>query len=299
MKRLAWYGWAGLATLVAVEALMLARVPPFAQWFTPIMWTAYILLADALVLRLSGRSLVHDRPREFILMAWLSILCWLLFELYNLRLLNWYYIGVPPQPWLRTLAYGWSFATIFPGIFETADLLETFGVLRQARTRSHRVTTSWLSLSFVAGLACVTIPALLPTGWRAASLPAPVIRYTFGFVWIGFILLLEPINYRLGAPSLYRDWEQGQWRRAGLLLLAGAVCGFLWEFWNYYALGKWIYAVPSPLDFGPHLFEMPLIGFLGFPPFALECFSMYQFMTCLLSARGLGMSYGSHTNAAP
>jgi len=28
---------------------------------------------------------------------------------------------------LALLGYGWSFATIFPGIFETADLIESFG----------------------------------------------------------------------------------------------------------------------------------------------------------------------------
>ena len=25
------------------------------------------------------------------------------------------------------------------------------------------------------------------------------------------------------------------------------------------------------------LFEMPVLGFLGFPPFALECYVLYQF----------------------
>lgn len=282
MRGLSWYGWLGGITLVAVEILMLLKVQPFWQWFTPIMWTAYILLADALVLRLRGASLIHNRPREFVMMLWLSILCWLVFELYNIRLQNWTYVGVPSEPWLRNLAYGWSFATIFPGIFETAELLGALGIARRARTRPRRITAGWLSVSFLTGLTFVTIPPLLPADLRVAWLPAPVARYTFAFIWLGFILLLEPVNYRLGAPSIYRDWEQGHLGRSVRLLLAGVVCGFFWEFWNYWAMGKWVYAVPPPLDFGPRIFEMPVMGFLGFPPFALECFSMYQFVKYML-----------------
>ena len=30
------------------------------------------------------------------------------------------------------------------------------------------------------------------------------------------------------------------------------------------------------------VFEMPLPGYLGFPPFALECFTMYVFVRGLL-----------------
>jgi hypothetical protein len=50
----------------------------------------------------------------------------------------------------------------------------------------------------------------------------------------------------------------------------------IWEFWNYWARSKWIYNVPVP----PHikLFEMPLAGYGGFLPFALECFTMYVFV---------------------
>src|SRR5439155_938905 len=49
------------------------------------------------------------------------------FAAYNLRLQNWGYSGVPVAWPLALLGYGWSFATIFPGIFETADLIESFG----------------------------------------------------------------------------------------------------------------------------------------------------------------------------
>ncbi len=58
------------------------------------------------------------------------------------------------------------------------------------------------------------------------------------------------------------------------LLLSGVVCGILWELLNFWAGAKWKYTVPWPQ--GPKLFEMPLLGYLGFPPFALGCASLWR-----------------------
>jgi hypothetical protein len=131
-----------------------------------------------------------------------------------------------------------------------------------------------LAAMFVVGLAFVAIPPVLP--YRLA-------RYTFGFVWIGFILLLEPINMQLGVDSPLQAWAEGNPRPALRLLAAGLFCGFLWEFWNFWATSGWRYTVPWPLDLdGPanrlHYFRMPLLGMLGFPPFAWESWAMFQFL---------------------
>ncbi len=268
-----WYGWLGAAIVLVAEALLFARQPFVSQWFTPIVWTGYILFADGLAFRLRGRSLIHDRPREALLMAWLSVGCWLVFEVYNMHLWNWYYVGVPENPWARNLAYLWSFATIFPGVLETADVLDGLGLFRTARVRPREMSSLWLSASFLLGIAFLTIPPLLPV--QAA-------RYTFAFVWIGFILLLEPLNRALGAPSVYRSLEEGDPRPLYILLVAGGICGLLWEFWNFWAAAGWRYAIPWPLDFGVYYFRMPILGMLGFPPFALECYAMYHFLRRML-----------------
>jgi hypothetical protein len=55
-------------------------------------------------------------------------------------------------------------------------------------------------------------------------------------------------------------------------MTAGLVCGILWEFWNIWATTKWIYTVPFFDEF--KLFEMTAPGFLGFIPFAIECYTM-------------------------
>ena len=267
--RLKWYGWLGLGVVVAAEVLLFAGQPFVARWFTPLVWTGYILFADALALRLKGDSLIHDRPRETLMLVWISILCWLLFEAYNLRLQNWYYVNVPENPIERSWAYAWSFATIMPGIFETVDVLKGLGFLRDLRTKASTLSPTLLSASFVVGLAWVSIPPLLPVR---------VARYTFGFVWLGFILLLEPVNMRLGVGSPLADWASGRPGPALRLLAAGLICGFLWEFWNFWASAGWRYTLPWPLDFGPHYFRMPVLGLLGFPPFAWESWTMFQFL---------------------
>jgi hypothetical protein len=69
------------------------------------------------------------------------------------------------------------------------------------------------------------------------------------------------------------DLRAGRTERLKSLLLAGLVCGIVWEFWNYWARSKWIYAVPIFPNL--RIFEMPLPGYGGFPPFAVECFVMY------------------------
>ena len=117
------YGWLAGLVLLMDEALLPLQIPLLARWFTPVMWTAYILLVDAWVLRRDGRSLLHDRPREAVFMATVSMPLWLLFEAYNVRLRNWAYFGVPEPAWVAGIAYAWAFATIWPALFETAALL--------------------------------------------------------------------------------------------------------------------------------------------------------------------------------
>jgi len=99
--------------------------------------------------------------------------------------------------------------------------------------------------------------------------PGSIAPYFAAPVFLGFIFLLDPINKRLGEEGLTRE-------RTINLLLSGLLCGVLWEFWNYWSRAKWIYTVPIMQQW--KIFEMPLPGYLGFPPFAVECFTMYVFV---------------------
>ena len=222
---LAFYGWAGLVALVAAEGLVFRGVEPVATYFTPIAWTCYILLADAAVLAITGRSRLRDEPRRFALVALLSIPLWLIFEAYNLRLENWTYVGVPAGA-AGLLGYGWSFATITPGIFQTADLVEAFGWFKSARPIVFSPAVKRGMALF--GLLCLVLPLVLPKHTAA---------YLFALVWIGFVFFLDPLNHRLLLPSLLGDLATARGRLYSLLI-SGWVCGWLWEFWNYWAAAK-------------------------------------------------------------
>jgi hypothetical protein len=266
---LAVYGWLGAATLILAELLMFRGIQSVATYFTPLAWTAYILLADASVRSLTGHSRLHDDPLSFLGVALLSIPLWLIFEAYNLRLANWTYVGVPVN-WAGALVgYGWSFATITPAVFETADLIEAFGWFGPSEPVEFP-PAGRRGMIFL-GVTCLSLPLLVPQ--HAAA-------YLFVLVWIGFIFLLDPINFSRGLPSLLGDLASGRRGRLYSLFIAGWVCGWLWEFWNYWALAKWHYIFPMAQ--GWKIFEMPAPGYLGFLPFALECFVMYTAVSHVL-----------------
>jgi hypothetical protein len=271
------WGWLGLAIILFAELLLFLRVHWIEVFFTPIVWTGYLLFADSLVCSLKGSSLMADSGRSFFGVACCSAPLWLVFEAYNLRLRNWAYVGLPQNLLLRGLGYTWSFATIWPAIFETADLVSALGLSRDKRGGGCAYRPSRHITIFVLGLASLALPLLLPP--RVGG-------YLFGAVWVGFILLLDPINYSWGGRSLLRDLERGDTSRLVAFLCSGLVCGILWEFWNYWASAKWLYVFPMWQNW--KVFEMPAPGYLGFPPFAVECFVMYEFL------RGLrGRVYGA------
>jgi hypothetical protein len=255
------YAWIGAAVMIISQAGMMARVEPFYHWHTPIAWTGYILLVDGVVWVRRGSSWLRTARPEFVFLAIVSVPLWVIFEMYNKYFLhNWYYIGLPEKP-LRYFGYAWSFSTISPAIFETGDLIASLrgrSVIPVA-TRQTLGTGAWISV--IAGAALLLVPIVHPSTYLAAP------------VWLGFIFLLDPLNARAGDESLLGDFRQGRRDRLVNLLLAGLVCGGLWEFWNFWSGAKWIYNVPFLSDL--KIFEMPVLGFGGFPPFALECFTMY------------------------
>ena len=260
---------AGLVIMIGSEAATLAGVAPFPTWNTPLCWTGFLLFADGIVWRARHDSWIHGAPREFAGLAALSIPLWLVFEFYNLYIDNWHYIGLPLHPGLRLLGYAWSFATIWPAIFVGAELVATW---RGATPPDDLRAGPSQARALGPGLWGVVATGVALLLWPLAA-PSP---YLAAPVWLGFILLLDPINFGAGRESLIGDLRHGQSTRLVNLAVSGLLCGVLWETWNYWAGAKWHYTVPIMENF--RVFEMPLPGYLGFPAFALECFTMYVFV---------------------
>jgi hypothetical protein len=265
------YGWVGLCTLVTAQALLFVDIEVVGYWFFPLAWWPYILIVDGLVYRRKGSSLLKNHPRElFLLLPW-SVCFWLIFELFNVVLNNWHYVMVPENMLQRWVGYAVCYATVLPGLFETMELLDAYGLFEKSRLRPLTGSTRWYIPFVITGLVFLALPLVWP-------------QFFFPLVWGIFIFLLEPLTHRLGLRSLMREWQQGTLRTFYLLLAAGAICGLLWEFWNYWALTKWVYTVPHVGWL--KIFEMPLLGFFGFPPFAVACYVMMSAVSLLRQGRG-------------
>jgi hypothetical protein len=264
------HGWIGLGIIGISEILLYNGANFVKTYFTPLAWTGYILFIDSLVFRQRGRSLMVNRLGEFLFMLFLSIGLWLIFEFYNLFIRNWHYVGLPEDPLPRWIGYGWAFATIWPAILLTAESLENWSFITKREIRPVRIKATHLRISFFFGIVCLIFPLMVSSS---------VAHYLAGPVWLGFIFFLDPLNYWLGGRSLFRDLQRGNPKTLYSLLLSGFFCGWLWEFWNYWAGAKWHYTVPILGQI--KVFEMPFVGYLGFPPFAVECFVMYSFCKVL------------------
>jgi len=258
-------GWVGLILVAVCWSLnwMLPGVRTSYLFFP--LWLGYILVVDALVWRRTGRSLWTRSRKDFVLLFVISAPVWWLFELINLRTGNWEYLGRELFSPLRfDLLSTISFSTVIPAVFETAELMRSFGWMQRFASGPRILANA---ATFV-GLFVVGLAMLL------AMLVRPKIFYPF--VWISLVFIFEPINYWTGRPYFLNELRTGDWRTVIALSLGALVCGFFWELWNYYSFPKWIYHIPG-LGF-LRIFEMPLLGYGGYVPFALELSALKNFI---------------------
>ena len=273
MQERAWprHGWVGLALVAAFWTLNWALPGTRTLWgFFP-MWLGYCLTVDALVVLRKGSSLLTRSRGAYVGLFVASVPGWWLFEAINVRTQNWRYLGTETLPsWQFALMSSLSFSTVFPAVLGTAELASTFGWIRRARPGPRiRPTLRTTVAIFIAGWAML-----------AALLVWP--RYFYPLVWVSLCCILEPLNVWLRRRALSHHTAEGDWRPLLALWVGVLICGFFWEFWNYYSYPKWVYHVPF---FGRwHIFEMPLLGYLGYVPFSVEVFALYHFITGLLGA---------------
>ena len=192
----------------------------------------------------------------------MSIPLWLVFEGYNLLIKNWYYINLPENLLVRYFGYAWAFATISPGIFQTAELVAILRGCATVRPARGWLPTCDCRLSDLRLM--VTRSSARPCSVCRSSGRRPIWRRPFSSA---SCFCSIPINARAGDESLLaRPARPASYERLINLLIAGFICGGLWEFWNFWARAKWIYTVPILGDI--KIFEMPVLGYFGFPPFA-------------------------------
>lgn len=262
------HGWLGLALVAVFWVLNWSLSGIRTHWgFFP-LWLGYSLTVDALVYHRKGHSLLTRNPAAFAGLFLISAPAWWLFEAINLRTRNWFYLG---EEAFTTLEYAVlstvSFSTVMPAVFGTAELMGTCNRLRRIRPGpAISPTSAFLRGMFAAGCTMLFFLLLWP-------------ELFFPLVWASVYCIIEPLNVRLGNPSLLANLTRGDWRQIIALGAGCLVCGLFWEMWNFCSYPKWVYRIP----YGDwlHLFEMPLLGYLGYLPFSLELFALHSLFTGL------------------
>ena len=268
-SRFPFYGVLALALCLASWACAWLRIEPFSPYTFFPLWLGYILFVDALVVARHGKSLLTRARWRYILLFLISSVFWWAFEGLNIPVQNWHYVFDKPYSALGFfLIASLNFSTVLPAVMETAELLSTFKPLHPRLSSSEigpRLPLRILLLVEALGVVCFILPWVYP-------------QYCFGLIWLCVALILDPINNFFGRKSALAHIAVSDWRFF-VLPLGGITCGFFWEMWNFFSLPKWYYTIPY-VGFWK-IFEMPILGYSGYLPFALELFAMYQFVLLL------------------
>ncbi|UCH59932.1 MAG: hypothetical protein JSV61_00235 [Anaerolineales bacterium] len=268
-RGLAWHGWLGLVLAGGFWILNWTLDGTRTHWgFFP-MWLGYCLTIDALVYLRKGTSLLTRSWRKYVSLFLISAPVWWIFEVVNWRLQNWHYVGAdsftPFQFWVWATL---SFTTVIPAVFGSAELAGSFAFInRLGRGPKIAPTKATILFFFCTGLVMFSLMWIWP-------------RLFFPFIWISIYFIMEPINIWLGNPHLASWTKKGDWRPVITLWIGVLLTAFFWEMWNYLSYPKWVYHVPWGQFW--HIFEMPLLGYGGYLPFALELFAIYHLVTGLL-----------------
>jgi hypothetical protein len=265
-SKLPAHGWVGLCLILLFWILNWTLTGARTHWgFFP-LWLGYSLAIDGLVVWRTGTSLFTRSPRRYVGLFLISAPAWWIFELLNLRTQNWTYIGAEI---FSPLGYAFwttlSFTTVIPAVFGSAEFFASFDFVKR------------LKPGLVIGTDKRTTASFFATGWIMLLLMLLYPKIFFPFIWISLYFIFEPVNIWLGNRSL-PDWtKNGDWRPVISLWLGVLFTAFFWEMWNFYSYPKWVYHVPWGNWL--HIFEMPLLGYGGYLPFALELYALYHLVT--------------------
>jgi hypothetical protein len=274
--RLPWWGWISGFFVVFFWILAWSRF----GWFKPLqnfmftpLWLSYVVFVNALTFGRSGTCLLTRQARYLLVLFPASALFWWYFEYLNRFSQNWYYLGQEMfTPVTYTLHATIAFSTVLPAVISTSEFVGSFPALGRTPYQrplafAHRRIYSGAMLAFAScGLIGI---AVWPDAW-------------YPVLWVSPLLILISVQVLLKEENFLRKLERGEWHALTVPALAALVCGLFWEMWNNYSYPKWVYCIPYIQRF--QIFEMPLVGYLGYLPFGLQCYVVADLVAGLVGA---------------
>jgi len=248
------------------------------SWLNPLafaaMWTGLALVFW------SFAKGAYPGIREHLKYAALSVPFWWWFELVNERTNNWRYhypneadftaikgmtviarsnflhLPEPAVLWYVLLS-SIAFATVVPAVAGAIALVAPRAADDAPATVSRRLAR----IELCVGLTLQILVFVLP-------------RYLYPLIWLAPLLIVDGVGGLLRRRSYMLGVLRSGWRDVTLIGLAGLLCGICWELLNSRAVPRWEYSVPF-LGFWK-IFEMPLLGFGGYVPFAWLVYVLIQ-----------------------
>ena len=231
---------------------------PFSNYYFPPLWIGYILFVNGLCQYFYRDSLIQRMGWWFLLLFIFSVPLWWFFEYLNDIVENWHYRI--PENWSPARQFAMkalSFSTVIPAVYATAFLTNQF--FKRPRSPGP-IALPERSPVFLIALGFLFFALIF---WRPDIF--------FPLVWLAPLLVLDPVNYHIGFPSVLGEVSRGKWDIVIAFALGTVITGFFWEMWNFYAFPKWIYTIPY-VDF-LRIFEMPILGYGGYLFFGLFVFT--------------------------
>jgi len=225
------------------------------------LWLGYIVFINGISELVFADSFFRRAGANFLWLFAASVPFWWFFEYLNTVVQNWYYeFAAPISPLHFAIESSVDFSTVVPAVLSTTFVfyrsLKAAGVRIGAKKSSiDSASMRWI---FAAGILGLVLLWLAP-------------RQAFPLVWIAPFLLIEPLLYFASYPSLLEHFSAGRRVLLASVMAATLFTGFWWECWNFYSMPKWAYTVPY-VGFWK-IFEMPALGYLGYPFFGLIVFS--------------------------
>ncbi len=246
----------------------------FLHWSDfPLFWGLVLMIDGWVYVRNGGKSMISERVQEVVGIGVSSAMGWMLFEYLNFFVDdNWFYPFGNIIDREQFLLYAIIISTgLIPLAFVFYSLFNTFPILKNRYTDGPKIILPEIIKSI---LILVSLGSLL-----AAGLFPDIMFFS---LWLSPALLIALVLDKIGIWTPIRSIGKGNWRPSlifGLTYLAAGLCLECENYFSGFHSGRevtfteapayWQYDLPYVNDF--HLFEMPILGFLGYIPFGIYC----------------------------
>ena len=253
--------------ILGIILTIISWIFSWTRFYTPIneviffpLWLGYILTINGFSEVIFHTSLLRKMRYSFLILFLISIPMWWYFEFLNQFLQNWHYISTRPvSPLEYFIRASVDFSTVVPAVLSTTFLFKrVIEIVNKCEFKKRDIRKSVLFGIIFFGIVTLIAMPFFPT-------------ILFPFAWMSAYFIIDPVNNLLGKRSLFKDYLNGNWINIFSLSLATLFTGFWWEMWNFYSLPKWYYTIPYVGFY--KIFEMPILGYLGYIPFSFEIFS--------------------------